>query len=109
LGWGAARRATKAHLRPKAYCDGVAINGHGTSEDELLSEDAVRDEFWLMGLRLQDGIVIKNAPGVPLPDDQIQSRLRQGLMWQNPTRLGLTAEGRLVADTIIGELLAGGG
>jgi hypothetical protein len=62
-----------------------------------------------MGLRLQDGIVIKNAPGVPLPDDQIQSRLRQGLMWQNPTRLGLTAEGRLVADTIIGELLAGGG
>ena len=29
-------------------------------------------------------------------------------MWQNPTHLGLTAEGRLVADTIIGELLADG-
>jgi coproporphyrinogen III oxidase-like Fe-S oxidoreductase len=68
----------------------------------------VRDEFWLMGLRLQDGVAVQNAPGLPLPDDQIQARVRQGLMWRNPTHLGLTAEGRLVADTIIGELLAGG-
>jgi hypothetical protein len=62
-----------------------------------------------MGLRLQDGVVIKNAHGLPLPDDQTRSYVRQGLMWQNPTHLGLTAEGRLVADTIIGQLLAGGG
>lgn len=108
LGWGAARRATKSHLRPKTYCEGVALNGHGIFEDELLSEDAVRDEFWLMGLRLQDGVAVQNAPGLPLPDHQIQARVRQGLMWRNPTHLGLTAEGRLVADTIIGELLAGG-
>ena len=76
-------------------------------EDEVLAPDAVRDEFWLMGLRLQDGVVVQNAPGEPLPEDQIQARVRQGLMWQSPTHLGLTAEGRLVADTIIGKLLAG--
>jgi oxygen-independent coproporphyrinogen-3 oxidase len=109
LGWGKARRATKAQVRPKAYCDGVTLNGHGILEDELLTPDAVRDEFWLMGLRLQDGVAHGDAPGSPLPDDQIQARVRQGLMWQTPTHLGLTAEGRLVADTIIAKLLAGDG
>lgn len=106
LGWDTTRRATKAHIRPQAYCGGVSQNGHGIAEDEILTPDAVRDEFWLMGLRLQDGVAVQNAPGEPLPDDQIQARVRQGLMWQSPTNLGLTAEGRLVADTIIGELLA---
>lgn len=109
LGWGEARRATKAHVRPKAYCDGVAAQGHGVADDELLSPEAVRDEFWLMGLRLQDGVAQGDAPGGPLPDDQIQARVRQGLMWQDATHLGLTAEGRLVADTIIGKLLASDG
>jgi len=107
LGWGTDRRATKAHIRPQTYCEGVSKNGHGIMEDEVLAPDAVRDEFWLMGLRLQDGVVVHNAPGKPLPEDQIQARVRQGLMWQSLTHLGLTAQGRLVADTIIGKLLAG--
>lgn len=107
LGWGADRRATKAHIRPQAYCEGVSQNGHGIVEDEVLAPHAVRDEFWLMGLRLQDGVAVQNAPGEPLPEDQIQARVHQGLMWQSPTHLGLTADGRLVADTIIGKLLAG--
>lgn len=107
LGWGADRRATKAHIRPQAYCEGVSQNGHGIMEDEVLAPHAVRDEFWLMGLRLQDGVAVQNAPGEPLPEDQIQARVRQSLMWQSPTHLGLTADGRLVADTIIGKLLAG--
>jgi oxygen-independent coproporphyrinogen-3 oxidase len=105
LGWGTDRRATKAHIRPQTYCEGVSKNGHGIMEDEVLAPDAVRDEFWLMGLRLQDGVVVQNAPGEPLPEDQIQARVRQGLMWQSVTHLGLTSEGRLVADTIIGKLL----
>ncbi|MFM1976430.1 MAG: hypothetical protein RL145_1276 [Pseudomonadota bacterium] len=106
LGWGKARRATKAHLRPQTYCEGVNRNGHGIAEDEFLMADAVRDEFWLMGLRMLDGVALKDAPGAPLPEDQIQARVGQGLMWQSATHLGLTAEGRLVADTIIGKLLA---
>ena len=107
LGWGQARRATKAHIRPNAYCEGVARNGHGIAEDEVLTPEAVRDEFWLMGLRLQDGVAVENAPGEPLREHQIRARVHQSLMWQSPTHLGLTAEGRLVADTIIAELLAG--
>lgn len=107
LGWGGARRATKAHLRPKAYCDSVTQTGNGILEDDSLTLDAVRDEFWLMGLRMLDGVALNDAPGAPLPEDQIQARIGQGLMWQSPTHLGLTAEGRLVADTIIGKLLAG--
>lgn len=106
LGWGKARRATKAHLRPQTYCEGVNQNGHGIAEDEFLSAEAVRDEFWLMGLRMLDGVALKDAPGAPLAEDQIQARVGQGLMWQSATHLGLTAEGRLVADTIIGKLLA---
>lgn len=107
LGWGKARRATKAHLRPQAYCEGINQNGHGILEDEVLAPDAIRDEFWLMGLRLSDGMVVQNAPGAPLPEDQIQARVGQGLMWRSATHLGLTTNGRLVTDTIIGKLLAG--
>jgi len=106
LGWDLARRATKAHLRPQTYCEGVARDGHGIAEEEILTPDAVRDEFWLMGLRLQDGVRVQAAPGAPLPADQIQARVRQGLMWENATQFGLTPERRLVADTIIGKLLA---
>lgn len=107
LGWGGSRRATKTHARPQIYCEKVAEHGHGIAEEEILAAEAVRDEFWLMGLRLKDGVLVQNAPGEPLPSEQIQARVRQGLMWQSPSHIGLTAEGRLVADTIIGNLLAG--
>ena len=110
LGWQDGRRATKAHDRPKAYIESVKQAGSGLEEDEILSPNAVRDEFWLMGLRLKDGVAWPIADlestWLTLDPARIRTRVDQGFMWQTETHLGLTTQGRLVADTIINGLLA---
>ncbi|GIU66369.1 radical SAM family heme chaperone HemW [Candidatus Phycosocius spiralis] len=109
LGWKDARRATKAHERPKDYCQSLRDAGHGLVEDEILSPEAARDEFWLMGLRLKDGVAWSmadtDAAWLTLDPARIRTRVDQGYMWQTTTHLGLTTKGRLVADTIITGLL----
>jgi putative oxygen-independent coproporphyrinogen III oxidase len=107
LGWGdSGRRATKAALRPNAYIAALAKAGHGLVEDEVLSRDAVRDEFWLMGLRMADGVVLGDAPGAPLNEDRVVGFIKTGLVWQTANRIGLTPAGRMVGDSVIGQLLA---
>ncbi|GBF56698.1 oxygen-independent coproporphyrinogen-III oxidase-like protein YqeR [Candidatus Phycosocius bacilliformis] len=106
LGWGGERRASKALDRPRDYVDQVTARGHAIDELETLSPEAVRDEFWLMGLRLQDGLPLADAPRPALSDNKIRRNLEHGWMWQSDTHLGLTAQGRLLADAVIGDLLA---
>lgn len=107
VGWGeGGRRATKAALRPGDYINAVTKSGHGLIEDEMLEVDAVRDEFWLMGLRMKDGVVLGSAPGGPPNAHRLEGFIRAGLVWQSTTRIGLTPEGRIVGDTLIGQLLA---
>jgi putative oxygen-independent coproporphyrinogen III oxidase len=107
IGWGQEGRwATKAALRPDAYIASLASKGHGLIEDEMLSMDAVRDEFWLMGLRMKDGVALTCAPGDPLNPDRITGFVHAGLVWQTDVSIGLTPAGRIVGDTLIGQLLA---
>jgi putative oxygen-independent coproporphyrinogen III oxidase len=107
LGWGETRRrATKAILRPDAYISALAKDGHALVEDETLSEDAVRDEFWLMGLRMRDGVTLANAPGAPLSTTAMARFGRDGLLWQSPTAIGLTPRGAMLGDSVIAQLLS---
>lgn len=106
LGWSSRRRATKAALRPDDYIANLATHGHALIEDETLSLEAMRDEFWLMGLRMKDGVVFANAPGDPLCARQLAHMVGAGLVWCTDTSLGFTPAGRIVGDTLIGELLS---
>jgi putative oxygen-independent coproporphyrinogen III oxidase len=105
VGWGHARRATKAALRPDAYIASLTTNGHGLIEDETLSLEAARDEYWLMGLRMKDGVTRATAPGDPLDPAQLMQMMQAGLVWQTPEKIGLTPEGAIVGNTLIGKLL----
>jgi putative oxygen-independent coproporphyrinogen III oxidase len=106
VGWGqGGRRATKAALRPEAYIASVKACAHGLIEDEILSDDHVRDEFYLMGLRLSDGVQIDQAPGAPLPPTSVSRFVNAGFMWKTQSHIGLTPKGRIVADTLIMQLL----
>jgi putative oxygen-independent coproporphyrinogen III oxidase len=108
IGWGlSGRRATKTSLRPNDYIAGVSTQGHALIEDEVLSLDAMRDEYYLMGLRLSDGVALTLAPGAPLSEDRVKGFEQAGLLWRTPTHVGLTAQGRVVGDTVVGQLLAG--
>jgi oxygen-independent coproporphyrinogen-3 oxidase len=108
LGWGEeGRRATLAHKRPKDYVAGVTQHGHALAEDEVLSQDAVRDEYWLMGLRRSAGVTLGDAPAPALDSAQILQLEAAGLVWRTPDHLGLTSAGRLVANRVIAMLLGG--
>jgi putative oxygen-independent coproporphyrinogen III oxidase len=108
LGWGeAGRRATKAMMRPADYISAISRTGQGLVEDETLDQGAIRDEFWLMGLRMKDGVDVARAPGPALNASRIDAFKRQGLVWQTDDLIGLTPKGRIVGDTLIGQLLGG--
>lgn len=107
LGWAEGRRATQTALRPDDYVTSIATLGHGLILDEWLAEDAIRDEFWLMGLRLKEGVERATAPGAPLHRGELASLKQAGLVWESQTRLGLTPAGRIVGDRVIEKLLTG--
>jgi putative oxygen-independent coproporphyrinogen III oxidase len=106
VGWeGIGRRATKAALRPTDYIKSIATKGHGLVEDEILDDEAIRDEFWLMGLRLQDGVRLEAAPGSSLDMSRVEGLIGAGYMWKTDIAMGLTPAGRVVGNTLIGQLL----
>jgi putative oxygen-independent coproporphyrinogen III oxidase len=107
IGWDGARRATRAALRPQDYITAMATRHHTLVEDESLTIDAIRDEFWLMGLRMLDGLKLADAPGPPLDQGQLAQMIAAGLVWRTSDKIGLTAHGRIVGNMLIGKLLGG--
>ena len=107
IGWGDRRRATTTVLQPDLYVASLAADGNGLVDDEILASDAVRDEFWLMGLRLKDGVCLNHAPGAPLNAETVSGMKQAGFVWQRDLKIGLTQRGRTVGNTVIGKLLGG--
>jgi putative oxygen-independent coproporphyrinogen III oxidase len=106
IGWDGSRRATKAAIRPHDYVKAMKADGHTLIEDETLTLEAVRDEFWLMGLRLKDGIAINLAPGGGLNPARLTKMKEVGLTWERDGAIGLTPNGRIVGNRVISELLS---
>lgn len=48
--------ATRAHRAPEIWLDRVAANGHGAHPDTAISPEERRDELFMMGLRLAEGV-----------------------------------------------------
>jgi putative oxygen-independent coproporphyrinogen III oxidase len=104
LGAGSARMATETHLRPQAYVADVASRGTGATLVETLGIEAAREEYWLMGLRLRDGVRPDTAPA-GLDTARLAEAIGDGLAWSDDGRVGLSARGRMVANTLIAHLL----
>jgi putative oxygen-independent coproporphyrinogen III oxidase len=107
IGWDDGRRATKAAIRPDDYVKAMKADGSTLIENETLSGEDIRDEFWLMGLRLKDGVALNGVPGTPLDQVQLSTLKQAGLVWQTDTKVGLTPQGRVLGDSVIGKLLGG--
>jgi putative oxygen-independent coproporphyrinogen III oxidase len=103
------RTATIAARKPDAYVAQVAARGCGWQERERLDGAAVALEFWLMGVRLADGVLRAQAQarGVVWPAQTIADLAADGLAEAQPDAMRLTPRGRLLADGLAQRLAAG--
>jgi oxygen-independent coproporphyrinogen-3 oxidase len=102
---------TVRHKKPENFLTAVARNGHGLSEEELLTSSEAAHEALVMGLRLTEGIApdeLADQVGVErLVDDRAVDRLAgHGLLQRSGERLRTTPAGRLLLDSILAEIAA---
>jgi putative oxygen-independent coproporphyrinogen III oxidase len=100
---------TVRHRKPENFLAAVARNGHGLVEEEPLTAREAAHEALVMGLRLAEGIdteALSRRLGVDrLVDETSVAKLAGlGLLDRENTRLTVTPEGRLLLDSILGEI-----
>lgn len=107
------RIATTARRMPGDWIEAVEEMGDGTQSAEKVSPAEQGDEMVLMGLRLEEGVSLARyeaLTGRALPEERLARLEVQHLIVRaqrgNDTRLVATPEGRMVLDTLLGELLA---
>lgn len=102
---------TVRHKKPENFLAGIARNGHGLVEEEVLTTAEAGQEALVMGLRLAEGIdpaALANRLGVErIVDDRAVDRLiGHGLLERRGNRLATTSAGRLLLDSILAEIAA---
>lgn len=89
---------------PRAYAQRVEAGELPIADVEDLTPEQVSDERVMLGIRLSEGLVVGGDDRAMLPD-----LVAQGLIDAGPAASGvarLTRRGRLLADTVIGRLVA---
>ncbi len=101
---------TVRHRKPENFLGAVGRNGHGMVEEELLNAEEGANEALVMGLRLAEGIdraMLSQRFGRAIVDDVAVARLvGLGLLWSEGDRVGTSDHGRLLLDSILGEIAA---
>jgi oxygen-independent coproporphyrinogen-3 oxidase len=101
---------TVRHKKPENFLSAVVRNGHGISEEELLTRDEAAHEALVMGLRLSEGIDVADLEdrlGTKLLDQRATDRMvTHGLVERDGRRLRVTPPGRLLLDSILAEIAA---
>ncbi|MDF1854959.1 radical SAM family heme chaperone HemW [Pseudooceanicola sp.] len=101
------RHATEALRMPGDWLNGVK-SGRPEREVALLTSRDQAEEFLLMGLRLSEGIAPSRfaaLSGQPLSLQRVEELVRIGMLAQGPDRISATAEGRLVLNAVLAELV----
>lgn len=101
-------RATASFRDPKAWLDAVAAGGAGYESDATLGADDLATEYLLMSLRLTEGTSLARfeaLKGAPLPEARIAPLVAAGLLARGGDALRARADGRLVLNRVIVDLL----
>lgn len=106
--------ATLRHKKPENFLAAVANHGHGIVEQRLLGKREQASEALLMGLRLAEGIDLRELEirfDVSQHDlvDGAKTELYRdlGLIWSDDERIGVTNAGMPLLDALLGELIPG--
>jgi putative oxygen-independent coproporphyrinogen III oxidase len=104
------RHATATEKNPETWLTRVEARGHGIVTDEALTQEAVADEFLLMGLRLAEGVDparYARLAGRPLEPHRIALLREEGVVEMTPGgRLRVTMAGFPVLDAVVADLAA---
>jgi len=107
------RQATRMHSKPKTWLDAVSEFGHGAAYWKNINASERAAEALLMGLRLEQGIEIKNfedRTGVNINEaikiDQVRDLEKRNFLEFSDTHLRITNQGRLVMNSIINKIAA---
>jgi oxygen-independent coproporphyrinogen-3 oxidase len=103
------RVATEQPPRPGAWLE-AAEAGNATETTQLSFEDQYV-EYVLMGLRKREGLHLETLARLEQVPGQLRGRAASlradGLLWETEGRLGATARGRLLLDSVTAALLEG--
>lgn len=100
---------TTRHKKPENFLSAVARNGHGLQEEAALLPSEAADEALVMGLRLKEGLDAQGLAdrfGMPAIVDwaRVDRLVSSGHLQRDGGRIAATAAGRLVLDTLLGEI-----
>jgi putative oxygen-independent coproporphyrinogen III oxidase len=104
--------ATVRHRKPENWLSAVARNRHGLAEERQLGEREQASEAMLMGLRLAEGVDLAAlaarfglSPAALHDAQRCALYQRQGLLWFEGSRLGVTTIGMPLLDALLGEVV----
>ena len=99
------------HRKPENFLSALARNGNGIAEEAMLTPTEAADEALVMGLRLREGIdgaAIADRFGLRsiLDWPRVDRLVASGHLTRNGAHVALTPPGRLLLDSILGEIAA---
>jgi oxygen-independent coproporphyrinogen-3 oxidase len=102
---------TVRHRKPENFLSAIARNGHGLSEEAMLTSSEAADEALIMGLRLAEGIdpaALAKRVGVErlVDEEAVQAMVARGLLATDGPILRTTRTGRLLLDSVLAEIAA---
>ena len=107
-----ANAATVRHRKPENWLNAFASSDHGIVEERALAVTEQASEAMLMGLRLREGIDLAHLAqrfGLPASAlchaDKATFYERQGLVWQDGSRMGVTEAGMPLLDGLLAEIV----
>ncbi|WP_342667216.1 radical SAM family heme chaperone HemW [Kiloniella spongiae] len=105
--------ATRQHRAPEIWLSTVEQAGHATRTHSSISDTERFEEMLMMGLRLSDGIKLKdiqNETGLNLSDfiqlTKVEQLEQEGLLSLDKRRIRATDEGRTRLNSVLSYLLA---
>lgn len=104
--------ATVRHRKPENWLEAIAQHGHGLCEERVLGRAEQASEALLMGLRLTEGLdlgALAQRVGLSVANlidaDRFAFYQARGLLWQQGSRVGVTAAGMPLLDALLGEVV----
>lgn len=104
--------ATVRHKKPENWLEAVDRKGDGIAEARTLGICEQASEAMLMGLRLAEGIDLAAlADRFGLSEDalcdpeKLSFYVARGLAWRKSSRIGISGEGMVLLDALLGELV----
>ncbi|WP_324807406.1 radical SAM family heme chaperone HemW [Sphingomonas sp. LY29] len=102
---------TVRHRKPENFLSAIARNGHGLSEEAMLTPSEAADEALVMGLRLAEGIdpaALARRVGVKrlVDEEAVQAMVTRGLLATDGPILRTTRTGRLLLDSVLAQIAA---